>query len=80
MAGPEKIITSVTNSCSDYYSIISNIYFSVNVVCASFPQALSYFGGFRKVQIPRVVEQEILQPDGSVIRRFERQAWCLCAY
>ncbi|KTG37299.1 hypothetical protein cypCar_00022702 [Cyprinus carpio] len=44
-----------------------------------FTQALSYFGGFRKVQIPRMVEQEIQQPDGSVIRRFERQAWCLCA-
>ncbi|XP_067260476.1 ankyrin-1 isoform X3 [Chanodichthys erythropterus] len=38
-----------------------------------FTQALSYFGGFRKVQIPRVVEQEILQPDGSVIRRTRMQ-------
>ncbi|ROI15972.1 Ankyrin-2 [Anabarilius grahami] len=47
--------------------------FSVNVVCASFPQALSYFGAFRKVQIPRVIEQEILQPDGSVIRRTRMQ-------
>ncbi|XP_050973419.1 ankyrin-2 isoform X6 [Labeo rohita] len=44
-----------------------------------FTQALSYFGGFRKVQIPQVLEQKILQPDGSVIRRFERQAWRLCA-
>ncbi|XP_026059946.1 ankyrin-2 isoform X5 [Carassius auratus] len=38
-----------------------------------FTQALSYFGGFRKVQIPRVVEQEIQQPDGSVIRRTRMQ-------
>ncbi|XP_068077116.2 ankyrin-2 isoform X18 [Danio rerio] len=38
-----------------------------------FTQALNYFGGFRKVQIPRVVEQEILQPDGSVIRRTRMQ-------
>uniref|UniRef100_A0A8C1RW79 Ankyrin 2a, neuronal n=1 Tax=Cyprinus carpio TaxID=7962 RepID=A0A8C1RW79_CYPCA len=30
-----------------------------------FTKALSYFGGFRKVQIPQVVEQEIQQPDGS---------------
>ncbi|XP_059409724.1 ankyrin-3 isoform X2 [Carassius carassius] len=38
-----------------------------------FTQALSYFGGFRKVQIPQVVEQEIQQPDGSVIRRTRMQ-------
>ncbi|XP_067298065.1 ankyrin-2 [Pseudorasbora parva] len=38
-----------------------------------FTQGLSYFGGFRKVQIPRVVEQEILQADGSVIRRTRMQ-------
>ncbi|XP_077061208.1 ankyrin-2 isoform X1 [Siphateles boraxobius] len=38
-----------------------------------FTQALSYYGGFRKVQIPRVVEQEILQPDGTVIRRTRMQ-------
>ncbi|XP_026123087.1 ankyrin-2-like isoform X14 [Carassius auratus] len=38
-----------------------------------FTQALSYFGGFRKVQIPQMVEQEIQQPDGSVIRRTRMQ-------
>uniref|UniRef100_A0A8C2HH26 Ankyrin 2a, neuronal n=1 Tax=Cyprinus carpio TaxID=7962 RepID=A0A8C2HH26_CYPCA len=38
-----------------------------------FTKALSYFGGFRKVQIPQVVEQEIQQPDGSVIRRTRMQ-------
>ncbi|TRY88976.1 hypothetical protein DNTS_013346 [Danionella cerebrum] len=38
-----------------------------------FTQALSYIGGFRKAQIPRVVEEKILQPDGSVIRRTRMQ-------
>ncbi|XP_072528204.1 uncharacterized protein ank2a [Salminus brasiliensis] len=34
-----------------------------------FTQALRYLGGFEKVQTPRVSEQQLKQPDGSVIRR-----------
>ncbi|KAA0722485.1 Ankyrin-2 [Triplophysa tibetana] len=34
-----------------------------------FTQALGYLEGFRKVSIPHVIEQEIQQPDGSVVRR-----------
>lgn len=35
------------------------------------PQALSYAGGFGKALLPHVVEKEIVQDDGSVIRRLE---------
>lgn len=39
---------------------------------AFFPlQALSYAGGFGKVLVPHVVEREIVQADGSVVKRLE---------
>ncbi|KAM9836590.1 ankyrin-2b [Aulostomus maculatus] len=34
-----------------------------------FEKALSYAGGFEKVLLPQVVEREILQDDGSVVKR-----------
>ncbi|XP_048827075.1 LOW QUALITY PROTEIN: ankyrin-2-like [Brienomyrus brachyistius] len=34
-----------------------------------FEQALSYVGGFGKMYLPRLVEQEIVKDDGSVIKR-----------
>lgn len=34
-----------------------------------FLQALSFAGGFGKVQLPHVVEREIVQDDGSVVKR-----------
>lgn len=34
-------------------------------------QALSYAGGFGKVSVPHVVEKEVVQDDGSVVKRLE---------
>ncbi|XP_051993153.1 LOW QUALITY PROTEIN: ankyrin-2-like [Xyrauchen texanus] len=50
-------------------------FLATDLPCArdDFTQALSYLWGFKKVQIPRVIEQELLQADGSVIRRMRMQ-------
>lgn len=34
-------------------------------------QALSYAGGFGKVSVPHVVEKEVVQDDGSVVKRLD---------
>lgn len=34
-------------------------------------QALSYAGGFGKVLVPHVVETELVQDDGSVVKRLD---------
>lgn len=34
-------------------------------------QALSYAGGFGKIQLPHLVEKEVVKEDGSVVKRFE---------
>ena len=38
------------------------------------PQALGYICGIKKVEIPDVVEREIVRDDGTVVRRF---VWAL---
>lgn len=60
---------------------------------SSSPQALSYAGGYGKLFMPRVIEKEIVQEDGSVVKRLDsimttkilighlvvnREAWCDC--
>lgn len=39
-------------------------------------QALSYAGGFGKVLLPHVVEKEMVQEDGSVVKRLGYVQYC----
>lgn len=69
---------------------VSSIFPSLWSLCSSlfFPlQALSYAGGFGKMLLPHVVEKEVVQDDGSVVKRSDssmglcrkwpQRHWCL---